>query len=73
MAVPHTGSEVWTATLLGGNETAPWRPWMVAGQVAGFVVDYGRLSYATVKGAGHMVGGCGMPSTDGHMAACFFH
>lgn len=55
MAVPHTGSEVWTATLLGGNETAPWRPWMVAGQVAGFVVDYGRLSYATVKGAGHMV------------------
>uniref|UniRef100_A0A7S0WF48 Carboxypeptidase n=1 Tax=Chlamydomonas leiostraca TaxID=1034604 RepID=A0A7S0WF48_9CHLO len=55
MAVPHTGSEVWTSTKLDAPETAPWRPWMVASQVAGYVVDYGSLSYATVKGAGHMV------------------
>ncbi|GFR49252.1 hypothetical protein Agub_g11267, partial [Astrephomene gubernaculifera] len=56
MAVPHTGSEAWTAEL-GYEVEAGWRPWFVADeQVAGYVVRYVHgLSYATVKGAGHMV------------------
>ncbi|KAF6258886.1 peptidase S10, serine carboxypeptidase [Scenedesmus sp. NREL 46B-D3] len=38
---------------------APWQPWYNSGapaQVAGYVVEYNSgLTYATVKGAGHMV------------------
>jgi len=56
LAVPHTGSERWTAEL-GLEEVTGWAPWLVAdNQVAGYAVEYeGGLSYATVKGAGHMV------------------
>ncbi|MEW5300498.1 MAG: hypothetical protein WDW36_003428 [Sanguina aurantia] len=55
MAVPHTGSEAWTSGM--GRETVrPWGPWLVGdGQVAGYAVAYDKLTYATVKGAGHMV------------------
>ncbi|KAG2426414.1 hypothetical protein HYH02_014773 [Chlamydomonas schloesseri] len=56
MAVPHTGSEAWTSEL-GYPVKSPWQPWFVADrQVAGYYVEYGHgLTYATVKGAGHMV------------------
>ncbi|KAG2483710.1 hypothetical protein HYH03_017428 [Edaphochlamys debaryana] len=56
MAVPHTGSEAWTSEL-GYPVKSAWAPWFVAdGQVAGYRVEYGHgLTYATVKGAGHMV------------------
>jgi serine carboxypeptidase-like clade 1 len=57
MAVPHTGSEAWTAWL--GSELGverPWAPWHTADhQVAGYAVHYRGLVYATVRGAGHMV------------------
>ncbi|KAE8816527.1 Serine carboxypeptidase II-3 [Hordeum vulgare] len=32
-----------------------WRPWRVDNEVAGYVVGYKGLVFATVKGAGHMV------------------
>lgn len=60
MAVPHTGSEAWTSSLRL-QELTSWRPWYTAvdtdseRQVAGYVVEYEGLTYATVKGAGHMV------------------
>ncbi|KAI3433559.1 hypothetical protein D9Q98_003370 [Chlorella vulgaris] len=57
MAVPHTGSEAWTAWMgkqLGVER--PWGPWHTADhQVAGYAVHYKQLVYATVLGAGHMV------------------
>mmetsp|Transcript_17479 Transcript_17479/g.29987 ORF Transcript_17479/g.29987 Transcript_17479/m.29987 type:complete len:529 (+) Transcript_17479:45-1631(+) len=54
MAVPHTGSERWTSEL-GLPVKKEWRPWTFESQVAGYVVEYAGLTYATVKGAGHMV------------------
>lgn len=60
MCVPHTGSETWTSGLKY-RVKSPWQPWfyadkMGAEQVAGFTVEYERgLTYATIKGAGHMV------------------
>lgn len=35
--------------------TSPWRPWYSGGQVGGYVQDYQGISFATVRGAGHMV------------------
>eukprot|EP00958_Prasinococcus_capsulatus_P027215 scaffold5310_cov378-Prasinococcus_capsulatus_cf.AAC.11 len=59
LCVPHVGNEKWTsefgATLSGAKED--WRAWEVNNQVAGYVTSYsdGSFSFATVKGAGHMV------------------
>lgn len=52
--VPLTGSRRWTRGL---NLTTlePWRAWTSSTkQVAGFVVKYQNLTFATVRGAGHM-------------------
>ncbi|GAB4817916.1 hypothetical protein N2152v2_004962 [Parachlorella kessleri] len=55
MAVPHTGSEAWTSSL-GLQVQQDWRPWHTYDrQVAGYAVHYRGLTYATIKGAGHMV------------------
>ncbi|KAI8471231.1 MAG: peptidase S10, serine carboxypeptidase [Monoraphidium minutum] len=56
MAVPHTGSEAWTRDM-GLEKRAAWQPWFVGEprQVAGYKVEYEGLTFATVKGAGHMV------------------
>eukprot|EP00798_Chlamydomonas_sp_ICE-L_P019752 gene19752-26445_t len=60
MCVPHTGSEEWTAGM-GYPVKHAWQPWFVQdhlqnSQVAGFTVAYEKdLTYATIKGAGHMV------------------
>ena len=67
MAVPHTGTEAWTAAFAesqGMRELHGWTPWHTGDhQVAGYAVHYqggrqgggAQLVYATVKGAGHMV------------------
>ncbi|GBF96984.1 serine carboxypeptidase-like [Raphidocelis subcapitata] len=56
MAVPHTGTEAWTAAL-GLKKRSGWQPWYVGSprQVAGYRVEYEGLTFATIKGAGHMV------------------
>ncbi|XP_062020307.1 serine carboxypeptidase 1-like [Rosa rugosa] len=33
----------------------PWRPWNANGEVGGYVIGYRGLTFATVRGAGHMV------------------
>merc|ERR1719198_2020973 len=54
--LPHTATERWTAAL-GFQETEPWQPWSVRkAYVGGYVTRYEHnFTYATVKGAGHMV------------------
>eukprot|EP00128_Syssomonas_multiformis_P006054 Colp12_sorted_trinity150504_noHs@6891 len=54
--VPTTGTRLWLPLLnLPLKET--WRPWLVSNQVAGYVEKYEGLTFATVRGAGHMVPG----------------
>eukprot|EP01137_Pigoraptor_chileana_P022106 Opistho-2@86641 len=54
LSVPHTGTEAWIDAL-DLSPKSEWRPWVVDGQVAGFTQEYEHLTYATIKGAGHMV------------------
>ncbi|EGD81946.1 CPase I A [Salpingoeca rosetta] len=53
--VPFTHNEWWTSNI-NMTVSAPWHPWTVDNQVAGYVVEYGsNFQFATVKGSGHMV------------------
>ncbi|XP_030538364.2 serine carboxypeptidase-like 18 [Rhodamnia argentea] len=56
MLMPHNGIEKWIKWLDLTVDT-DWRPWFVDGQVAGYTRKYQegayRLTYATLKGAGH--------------------
>ncbi|KAI4387042.1 hypothetical protein MLD38_004906 [Melastoma candidum] len=56
MVIPHNGIEEWIASFDLTIDT-DWRPWFIDGQVAGYTRKYTnsgyRLTYATVKGAGH--------------------
>lgn len=59
--VPTSGSRAWVESL-GLAETSSWHPWYSTGgdhfgtQVGGYAVEYeGGFSFATVRGAGHMV------------------
>ncbi|WCJ18020.1 serine carboxypeptidase-like 7 [Euphorbia peplus] len=56
MIMPHNGVEKWI-TSLGLTIDSDWRPWFIEGQVAGYTTKYTndgyRLTYATIKGAGH--------------------
>jgi serine carboxypeptidase-like clade 2 len=57
--VPTSGSRAWVEGLQL-RETEHWRPWLVPDgafgpQVGGYVVGYDGLTFATVRGAGHMV------------------
>lgn len=58
--VPTTGTRAWVEGL-GLPVKAPWRPWLSPGkgklppQVGGYVTEYDGLTFATVRGAGHMV------------------
>jgi len=59
-SVPYTDSEYWTSMEMGLTPTTDWRQWFFTDieglQVGGFVTEYGQnFSFATVKGAGHMV------------------
>ncbi|CAN6290377.1 unnamed protein product [Urochloa humidicola] len=41
---------------LGLAVAADWRPWSTDGkEVAGYVIEYKGLTFATVRGSGHMV------------------
>ncbi|XP_044489158.1 serine carboxypeptidase-like 18 isoform X2 [Mangifera indica] len=56
LVVPFVGTEKWIK-LLNLTVVNDWRPWFVDGQVAGYTIKYSehgyRLTYATLKGAGH--------------------
>ena len=51
--VPVTGSRRWVHGLQL-PEVTPWAPYITAGQVGGFWQSFEGLSFATVRGAGHM-------------------
>ena len=59
--MPTSGSRAWVEGLALPQRSA-WRPWVVSAsdahlgqQVGGYVVSYEGLTFATVRGAGHMV------------------
>lgn len=52
--VPYTTTLNWIQNLNLGVVNA-WRPWYIGDQVRGFVQEFKGMTYATVKGAGHMV------------------
>mmetsp|Transcript_76316 Transcript_76316/g.174812 ORF Transcript_76316/g.174812 Transcript_76316/m.174812 type:complete len:516 (+) Transcript_76316:18-1565(+) len=54
--LPHTASEWWTSHL-GFRQVKKWHPWQSAGSyVGGYTTVYEHgFTFATVKGAGHMV------------------
>ncbi|KAL8171849.1 hypothetical protein V2J09_023653, partial [Rumex salicifolius] len=55
MCVPFTGTEEWTKSL-GYKVVDTWRPWIVNGQIAGYLQGYqNNLTFLTIKGAGHTV------------------
>lgn len=53
-SVPFVGTER-CVSALRLNVKSPWAPWIVDEQVAGYRVQYEGLTFATVRGAGHMV------------------
>ncbi|XP_023898550.1 serine carboxypeptidase-like 18 [Quercus suber] len=56
LTIPNIGTQQWIKVL---NLTIvnDWRQWLVDGQIAGYTIKYSsngyRLTYASVKGAGH--------------------
>eukprot|EP00727_Mastigamoeba_balamuthi_P007090 m51a1_g3000 putative serine carboxypeptidase-like 40-like (469) ;mRNA; f:771932-773490 len=53
-AVPFLETQKWIACL-GRPVRSGWRTWHMDGQVAGGVVEYDRISFLSIKGAGHAV------------------
>eukprot|EP00250_Pteridium_aquilinum_P019285 c24378_g1_i1 orf=629-2071(-) len=43
------------AAKMNLKKTDSYRAWYIKGQVGGWTMSYGNLTYATVRGAGHMV------------------
>ncbi|XP_059659730.1 serine carboxypeptidase 1-like [Cornus florida] len=52
--VPVTSSKYSISSLKLPIQTA-WRPWYTNNEVGGYVVEYKGLTFATVRGAGHLV------------------
>lgn len=47
----------WFVDNLGAEDEVAWRPWIYSDgseQIAGFIKEYSKIAFATVKGAGHM-------------------
>lgn len=56
-AVPFNGTRAWIPKLKM-DVVKPWRSWKISpdsDKVAGFITVYSGLTFATVRGAGHMV------------------
>ncbi|KAJ0981351.1 hypothetical protein J5N97_009606 [Dioscorea zingiberensis] len=51
---PVTSTQ-YSINLLGLTVQTPWRPWYTNDEVGGYVVGYEGLTFATVRGAGHLV------------------
>eukprot|EP00038_Savillea_parva_P014711 m.11877 g.11877 ORF g.11877 m.11877 type:complete len:106 (-) comp2885_c0_seq2:198-515(-) len=62
-SVPYLFSDTWTSYLAehrGWTQSKSWQSWSVDGMTGGYVTQYtgpgaNNFSFATVKGAGHMV------------------
>lgn len=68
--IPLTGTRMVVNELAGSmnlTRTESYRAWYRKGQVGGWTMSYGNLTYATVRGAGHMV-----PMTQPTRALLFF-
>lgn len=52
--IPFVDTEYWIGTF-NLTVTDEWRPWYQDTQVAGMVTIYDKITYVTVKGAGHLV------------------
>jgi carboxypeptidase C (cathepsin A) len=53
-AVPTLGTRRWIETL-NMSVKNKWRQWSVtAGEVAGYIINYNGMDFATIHGAGHM-------------------
>ncbi|XP_050210075.1 serine carboxypeptidase-like 7 [Mercurialis annua] len=57
LAIPHLGTHQWIKSLKL-KMTKDWRPWFIGDQIAGNVITYSKkkynLTYATIKGGGHV-------------------
>ncbi|KAI5654137.1 hypothetical protein M9H77_31324 [Catharanthus roseus] len=65
-AVPITCTR-YAINKLGLAVKTPWYPWYYQNEVGGFVVEYEKLTFVTVKGSGHFV-----PSYQPARALLFF-
>jgi len=54
VVVPFLSTQRWIRCL-GRPVVKPWHSWMIGKQVAGNVIEYDRISFLTIKGAGHMI------------------
>ncbi|KAI7751994.1 hypothetical protein M8C21_002663 [Ambrosia artemisiifolia] len=58
MNFPYVGTQKWIKSLNLPTQS-PWNPWFVRNQVAGYRMTFAKngftLTYATIKGAGHVV------------------
>ncbi|PWA51254.1 peptidase S10, serine carboxypeptidase, Alpha/Beta hydrolase fold protein [Artemisia annua] len=53
MLFPHHSTEAWVKEL-NYSVTDQWRSWKLHGQIAGYTESYSnKMTYATLKGAGH--------------------
>ena len=54
LIIPFTGTRRWVYGL-GLTEASKYAAWMMGGQVVGFRASFTQgLTFATIKGAGHM-------------------
>jgi len=53
--VPSVGTRAWLAQLPLTETKGGIRPYTVAGQVGGWVTEYDKLTFATIRNAGHFV------------------